>query len=311
MTDPRRTVIALRAGGWHPGAAKGARPQELTDQLISDATMVLCAQTPPAHLAIDNHMWVAEGDEQWVQGEVGAVQLADHLAGATGTTLVPTVAVADIDAAILTDQPTPGALPVDIQVRVGKLADDQSPVASPYPPAVDLSSPDFLGPMAARFQVAEQSVAAIRAEVVARGCRPRRLWALAHISAPYRFAAAICDRIAVTPGVTGTRSEILHELTELTSAAGSRPLIYADVTACLGETAVAARARMSDLDERVGEPFRCDTEVVVGSVDDLARWCTETIAAGFDGVRVRPCGRADLAYLVRSFLPSSDRTDHR
>uniref|UniRef100_A0AAU3HP86 LLM class flavin-dependent oxidoreductase n=1 Tax=Streptomyces sp. NBC_01393 TaxID=2903851 RepID=A0AAU3HP86_9ACTN len=117
-----------------------------------------------------------------------------------------------------------------------------------------------------------------------------------HALEPYRLAAAVADRVFVTPSQEYPVSSLLtafREIERLTPDA-TETEVYADVAVVLGDTDEHARARLARLDEAAGFAWAPDTHVFVGTADhlarELARWREQF---GLRGVRLRPAVLSD------------------
>ncbi|MCX5008423.1 LLM class flavin-dependent oxidoreductase [Streptomyces sp. NBC_00638] len=117
-----------------------------------------------------------------------------------------------------------------------------------------------------------------------------------HALEPYRLAAAVADRVFVTPSQEHPIPALLtafREIEQLTpDAAGTE--VYADVAVVLGDTAEHAEARLARLNETAGFVWAPDTQVFVGTADRLARELTRWREQfGLSGVRLRPAVLSD------------------
>ncbi|MGD1222197.1 LLM class flavin-dependent oxidoreductase [Streptomyces krungchingensis] len=112
-----------------------------------------------------------------------------------------------------------------------------------------------------------------------------------HALEPYRLAAAVADRVFVTPSQEHPIPSLLtafREIERLTpDATGTE--VYADVAVVLGDTDEHARARLARLNDAAGFVWAPDTQLFVGTADrlaqELARWRSQF---GLRGVRLRP-----------------------
>ncbi|MCE4268131.1 MULTISPECIES: LLM class flavin-dependent oxidoreductase [Rhodococcus] len=117
-----------------------------------------------------------------------------------------------------------------------------------------------------------------------------------HAHVPYKLATAAADVILVTPTPSAngvTIGDVLNTV-ETECAAVQRDLIarpltiLVDLVVFLGATHHEAVSKKRTLDELSGVPYSSDTEIFVGSVGELVRRIEELVAAGADGVRLRP-----------------------
>ncbi len=117
-----------------------------------------------------------------------------------------------------------------------------------------------------------------------------------HANVPYKLATAAADVILVTPtpSTNGVSIGDVLNAVETECAAVQRDLIarpltiLVDLVVFLGATHHEAVSKKRTLDELSGAPYSSDTEIFVGSVGELVRRIEELVAAGADGVRLRP-----------------------
>lgn len=119
-----------------------------------------------------------------------------------------------------------------------------------------------------------------------------------HALEPYRLAAAVADRVFVTPSQERPVPALLtafRHIEKLTPDA-TRTEVYADVAVVLGDTHEHAEGRLARLNEAAGFVWAPDTHVFVGTADrltqELARWREQF---GLSGVRLRPAVLPDDA----------------
>ncbi|MFE4924758.1 LLM class flavin-dependent oxidoreductase [Streptomyces sp. NPDC056661] len=129
-----------------------------------------------------------------------------------------------------------------------------------------------------------------------------------HALEPYQLAAAVADRVFVTPSQAHpipVLLEAFQEIEKLTpDATGTE--VYADVAVVLGDTDEHAETRLAQLNEAAGFVWAPDTHVFVGTADRLARelvgWREQF---GLNGVRLRPAVLPDDAdRVIRDVAPS-------
>lgn len=296
-------VVLLRAGGWHPGSVVGRdySARRWADDVVAQAEALQRAAYPPHYLGIDNIAHAHDGRGSWQLVAVDALSIARRLLTANPRgTLVPTVTVADLGDTALEIPGFGGGL--DLQVRVTNRYVGAGPMPEPTPPDIDLTDPEILRGMDLRFTDAARTLALVRARWAPHGQAPR-LWALAHMTIPYRLAAESCDDVALAPRTPEQSRVILAEVRALESERRRRLRKFADVTVCIDDAPGAAARRMAELDRRAGTRLRSDAAVVVGTGADLVAQCEQWLAAGFDGIRFRPCGEADLHCLAGTVLP--------
>lgn len=117
-----------------------------------------------------------------------------------------------------------------------------------------------------------------------------------HAHVPYKLATAAADVILVTPtpstngvSIGDVLNAVETECTAVQRDLIARPLtILVDLVVFLGATRHEAVTMKRALDELSGAPYSSDTEIFVGSVGELVRRIEELVAAGADGVRLRP-----------------------
>ncbi|PBC40846.1 FMNH2-dependent monooxygenase [Rhodococcus sp. ACPA4] len=117
-----------------------------------------------------------------------------------------------------------------------------------------------------------------------------------HAHVPYKLATAAADVILVTPtpstngvSIGDVLNAVESECTAVQRDLIARPLtILVDLVVFLGATRHEAVTMKRALDELSGAPYSSDTEIFVGSVGELVRRIEELVAAGADGVRLRP-----------------------
>jgi alkanesulfonate monooxygenase SsuD/methylene tetrahydromethanopterin reductase-like flavin-dependent oxidoreductase (luciferase family) len=117
-----------------------------------------------------------------------------------------------------------------------------------------------------------------------------------HANVPYKLATAAADVILVTPtpsangvSIGDVLNAVETECTAVQRDLIARPLtILVDLVVFLGATRHEAVTMKRALDELSGAPYSSDTEIFVGSVGELVRRIEELVAAGADGVRLRP-----------------------
>jgi alkanesulfonate monooxygenase SsuD/methylene tetrahydromethanopterin reductase-like flavin-dependent oxidoreductase (luciferase family) len=128
-----------------------------------------------------------------------------------------------------------------------------------------------------------------------------------HALEPYRLAAAVADRVFVTPTPEHPMPELMtafHQIEELTPDA-TPTLMYADIAVVLGDTDDHARDRLARLNEAAGAPWSTDTHIFVGTADRLAAVLTDwRDGLGLSGVRLRPAVLSDDAErITRDLMP--------
>ncbi|MGW3661837.1 LLM class flavin-dependent oxidoreductase [Streptomyces sp. NPDC005141] len=128
-----------------------------------------------------------------------------------------------------------------------------------------------------------------------------------HALEPYRLAAAVADRLFITPTPDHPMPELLaayHQIEELTPDA-TPTLIYADIAVVLGDTDDHAQDRLARLNDTAGAPWSTDTSIFVGTADRLADELTRSRdGLGLSGVRLRPAVLPDDAErIIHDLMP--------
>lgn len=135
--------------------------------------------------------------------------------------------------------------------------------------------------------------------------------ALAHRDVAYRLVGRSADLGFVTPRDATDAATIVSTVRAEQEAAGraADPLpVLGDVIVFLDDSAGAAHERKERLDERLGQPYRSDAHVFVGTPAELADLALEWRAAGLAGLRLRPAVLPhDLEQVTRRLAPELAR----
>ncbi len=135
--------------------------------------------------------------------------------------------------------------------------------------------------------------------------------ALAHSTLPYRFALGSADVVFITPRDAGDAGRIAAELADLHGEVGRGApgvAVLADLVVFLGSTLIEARDRKARLDEMLGQPYRSDAAVFVGTPTGLVELMADWFPAGLDGFRLRPAGIPhDLRLICDEVVPELQR----
>lgn len=149
------------------------------------------------------------------------------------------------------------------------------------------------------------------ASIVPRSPQGRPLvTVLAHQSIPYRLAAEHADVVFVTPHDESSATGILAELDQAVAErrqGRERLRVFADLVVLIEETAEAARAAASRLDDLAGAAFVSDARYVVGTPLQVVDEIRALAAAGVDGVRLRPARQPrDVVAIAERVVPLLD-----
>jgi alkanesulfonate monooxygenase SsuD/methylene tetrahydromethanopterin reductase-like flavin-dependent oxidoreductase (luciferase family) len=135
--------------------------------------------------------------------------------------------------------------------------------------------------------------------------------ALGHRDVAYRLVGRSADLGFVTPRDAADAGAILGEIRTEQDAAGRAgdPLhVLGDVVVFLDDTAAAAAERKERLDGLLGQEFRSDARVLVGTPAELADLALEWRDAGLAGLRLRPATLPhDLEQITRGLVPELQR----
>lgn len=131
--------------------------------------------------------------------------------------------------------------------------------------------------------------------------------ALAHSRLPFEFAARGADVVCVTPADTADVARWIDGVrqAERTVGRAGPPLrILADLVVFLAPTVEQAARRKAALDAADGRPFRCESQVVATSPDELVELLLDWAAQGIEGFRLRPgVSAVDLPAIVEQVVP--------
>lgn len=145
--------------------------------------------------------------------------------------------------------------------------------------------------------------------------------ALAHHTVPYRFAAQQADVVFVTPDaatpLSGSADAVLAQVRDAERAVGRQGLplqVYVDLVVLLDDPAPSgelAADRLARLDA-LGRPLTSDARIVAGSASTVADRIEAYVAAGYDGVRLRPgVATDDLPRIAADLVPELRRRELR
>lgn len=132
--------------------------------------------------------------------------------------------------------------------------------------------------------------------------------ALGHGEPAYRLIAAGADLGFITPHGADKVVAITETIAAL-RADGAMPVrILPDLTVFLADSATAAAAHRTQLDELLGREYISDAEVFVGTPAQLADLLQSWQAAGADGFRLRPAAIPhDLHQITGALVPELQR----
>lgn len=127
-----------------------------------------------------------------------------------------------------------------------------------------------------------------------------------HALEPYRLAAAIADRVFVTPTQQHPIEQLVEALEQVQELIpdSTRPEVYLDIAVVLGDTTEHAARRSDALDTRAGQRWSTDTSIQIGTAQSLAEQLNSWREAGVAGVRLRPAihGEDDLR-IISELVP--------
>ncbi|MFE5212210.1 LLM class flavin-dependent oxidoreductase [Streptomyces sp. NPDC056600] len=128
-----------------------------------------------------------------------------------------------------------------------------------------------------------------------------------HALEPYRLAAAVADRVFLTPTTENPLSGLIAAFRQVEALTPDRveTQVYADVAVVLGDSEDHAQDRLGRLDAAAGEPWSTDTGVFTGTAKRLAgELADRRDGLGLAGVRLRPAVLADDGgRVVRELAP--------
>jgi alkanesulfonate monooxygenase SsuD/methylene tetrahydromethanopterin reductase-like flavin-dependent oxidoreductase (luciferase family) len=141
--------------------------------------------------------------------------------------------------------------------------------------------------------------------------------ALAHSELPYRFALSHADVVFVTPADAEEAGYLVGELDRLRSTLAEpsehktpieHTAVLTDLVVFLGATAGEAESAKARMDERLGQLYRSDAAVFVGTAGALADLLEQWGDRGIEGFRLRP-GRLpeDLRLISEDLVPELER----
>lgn len=119
-----------------------------------------------------------------------------------------------------------------------------------------------------------------------------------HALEPYRLAAAVADRVYVTPTDDHSVPELLTAFRQVEALVpdASPTRVYADIAVVLGDSDDHAQDRLAQLNGAIGVPWSTDTSIFTGTANrlasKLASWRDDF---GLAGVRLRPAVLPDDA----------------
>jgi alkanesulfonate monooxygenase SsuD/methylene tetrahydromethanopterin reductase-like flavin-dependent oxidoreductase (luciferase family) len=135
--------------------------------------------------------------------------------------------------------------------------------------------------------------------------------ALAHRDVAFRLVGRSADLGFVTPRDAADAAGILATVRaeqEAAGRSGETVHVLGDVVVFLDASAAAARERKDRLDGLLGQEYRSDAHVFVGTPAELADMALEWHAAGLSGLRLRPAVVPhDLEQITRGLVPELHR----
>jgi alkanesulfonate monooxygenase SsuD/methylene tetrahydromethanopterin reductase-like flavin-dependent oxidoreductase (luciferase family) len=134
--------------------------------------------------------------------------------------------------------------------------------------------------------------------------------ALGHGSVPHRLIARSADVGFVTPYDAKQAAAIVDEIAAERRIAGRDETVhvFGDLVVFLDDTADAATARRSRLDEVAGTEYASDAKIFTGTPEQLADLVQDWHAAGLSGFRLRPATLPhDLSQITNGLVPELRR----
>jgi alkanesulfonate monooxygenase SsuD/methylene tetrahydromethanopterin reductase-like flavin-dependent oxidoreductase (luciferase family) len=134
--------------------------------------------------------------------------------------------------------------------------------------------------------------------------------ALGHGSVPHRLIARSADVGFVTPHDAKQAAAIVDEIAAERRIAGRDETVhvFGDLVVFLDDTADAATARRSRLDEVAGTEYASDAKIFTGTPEQLADLVQDWHAAGLSGFRLRPATLPhDLSQITNGLVPELRR----
>jgi alkanesulfonate monooxygenase SsuD/methylene tetrahydromethanopterin reductase-like flavin-dependent oxidoreductase (luciferase family) len=136
-----------------------------------------------------------------------------------------------------------------------------------------------------------------------------------HALEPYRLAAAVADRVFLTPTTGAPLPELISAFRQVEALTpdSAATQVYADVAVVLGDSEDHAQDRLGRLDDAAGEPWSTDTGVFVGTAKRLAAELADwRDGLGVRGVRLRPAVLSDDAgRVIDDLVPLTGRLPAR
>lgn len=131
---------------------------------------------------------------------------------------------------------------------------------------------------------------------------------LGHGEPAFQLAAGGADIVFITPHDAGEVSSVVQRIASLRPAGAEPVRVFADLLVFVADTAGAAAARKSRLDDLAGDELASDAEVFVGTPAELADLVAAWHAAGAAGVRLRPATLPhDLTQITTGLVPELQR----
>jgi alkanesulfonate monooxygenase SsuD/methylene tetrahydromethanopterin reductase-like flavin-dependent oxidoreductase (luciferase family) len=135
--------------------------------------------------------------------------------------------------------------------------------------------------------------------------------ALGHSGVPYGLIAGCADVGFVTPHDAAQATQIVAEIGAQRRAAGRSTEglhIFGDLVVFLDDTAQAAQARRSRLNDLAGAEYDSDAHIFVGTPGELADLLAQWQSAGLSGFRLRPAALPhDLTQITDGLVPDLRR----
>lgn len=294
--------LSLRADGFGTAAdGVGRRAHGRLDSVVAAALLLAMSDIPEVVITRN----VTHSSPFHV-----ASQLASLAAIGPGRVWRPQVPADARDSAVVGGAPAPALQPDDVYVpaRIARRLRDLFRDAEDYVHTVRRLRATF--PAGGRREEAwegESRYPAAGPLTLPVADQPSVAVLARHALEPYRLAAAVADRVFITPTAGHPVPEILAAFRQAEALVpdSSPSLVHADIAVVLGDTDGHAQDRLTGLNDAAGAPWPTDTSIFAGTAGrlagELAGWRDDF---GLSGVRLRPALMSDDAErIIRDVMP--------